>query len=248
MAWILTVYDFAPLHRDAIDHHRHNLTELRQDCLQGSAHRILCLNQCEISFRLIDKRGHGFTLIGKNRRNSLGSRRSFKRVWGCEQNTGIDGLARLADKAVITGVLKETAHKISHPGKELTKRDIDAHALTRCAQCTAHRLAHAIQNLVLNRRRRKSKRLGLRLGTGLGADIMGCNRWAQMHPVLDQKVLTALKTGIGERLKWPNRTRVTALRRDNCLVVPVGALNQADPEGCAALDSVVTQLQQISLG
>jgi hypothetical protein len=131
-------------------------------------------------------------------------------------------LARLAhvldpEKALVAGVLQQSADKISHAGEQLADGAVFAHAVPRLQQRELKFVRHAVKRLEFIRRRLDAESLGLRDRVRDRTHVVRGEVRSDDVDVLEQKHSELFVVGVGLGLLLPDGNGPVALLRNNRL-------------------------------
>ena len=151
------------------------------------------------------------------------------RSWLLQQGREVDALGLGAQERVVAGVLQQAADEVGHPGHQVADRAIGAHAAAGGQQRGLRLVAQAAQDLQLDV---GAARVGVGGGVGDRPQVVRGDRGADAAVGLrvDQAPRQRLVVAVARAAVLEDRRRPAVLDRLDGLVVPVGALDQADGE------------------
>jgi hypothetical protein len=137
------------------------------------------------------------------------------------------------DERFVRRVLEETPDEIRHAGDQIAHRRIDAYAEAETTERRVHRLRHAVEQLMLDRRIRQSSRPAAGDRIRDAAHVVGAESRSHLAGVLHEVAHAALVAGVGLRLGLEDRNRPPLGSCRHGFGVPVRTLHEADDERCA---------------
>ena len=139
-------------------------------------------------------------------------------------------LACGGEEGVVGGVLEQAAHEVGHAGDEVADRAVGAHAAAGRGDRGLRVVAQAAQDLELEVLGAHVARVGVGGGVRDRAQVVRRDRHLDQRRGVDQALGEQLEVAVALAAVHEHRRRPAVLGGLDDLVVPVGALDQADRE------------------
>ncbi len=170
-------------------------------------------------------------------------------VDGVAEELVLRGLAHVldAEETLVGGILEQAADEIGHAGEQLADGAVFADAVAHLEERHLQFVGHAVERLELVGARVDAEALGLGDDVGAGPDVVRREVRRDDVDVLEEEEGELLVVGVGLGFFLPDRDGPVALLRDDGLVIPVGALDEADVERPVVLAGPSDEVAEVGL-